>query len=283
MAKRVLVTGATNGIGLEAAKVLAAEGHEVAIVGRDPARTAEAARAIGGDAPVRSFLCDFSSQADIRRAAGEIRAHWDKIDVLVNNAGTVNDRRTETVDGIETTFAVNHLGYFLFTHLLLDRILAAAPGARIVVVASAGHYRATLDLSDLGFAKGGYSIMGAYSRSKLGNVMFARGLAGRLAGRGVTVNALHPGGVATNIWAGAPFWAKPILAVAKLFMDTPETGGRTIVHLATGADVAAITGKYFDRMVEKKPSDLARDDALGERLWTESARLVGVAPDSLHR
>jgi retinol dehydrogenase-14 len=273
--QRIVVTGATNGLGLESAIALARAGADVAIVGRDAGRTEAAAARIRATAKgkVDTHLCDFSSQTSIRALGAELRERYATIDVLVNNAGLVNDTRTETVDGIETTFAVNHLGYYLLTRLVLDRV-----SRRIVIVASRGHVRATMDFDDLGFKNGGYSIMGAYGRSKLGNILFARALARRLDGTGVTVNALHPGGVATNIWTGAPGWAAPILWLAKKFMDTPEQGGETISYLAASPEVEGKTGLYFSKHRPVTPSDLARDDALGERLWVESAKLTGMEP-----
>jgi NAD(P)-dependent dehydrogenase (short-subunit alcohol dehydrogenase family) len=268
--KTILVTGATSGIGLEAAAALARAGANVTIVGRDPAKTA-AAQARSGAA--ESLLCDFASQAQVRKLAAEFRARHERLHVLVNNAGSVSEKRTVTEDGIETTFAVNHLGSFLLTNLLLDLLVRSAP-ARIVNVASVGHYRGTLDFDDLGFERGGYQIMRAYSRSKLANVLFTRALSRRLAGKGVTVNAVHPGAVTTAIWDRAPRWAQPILAVGKLFMRSAAGGAEPLVHLAASPVVEGKNGLYFDRFDEKPPSRLASDDALAERLWTESARLV---------
>jgi retinol dehydrogenase-14 len=277
--KRILVTGATNGIGLEASVALARQGARVVMVGRDPERTAAAVAAVkarSGAAEVSHHLCDFSSQASIRRLAAEVLATHDRLDVLVNNAGGVNKRRGVTVDGIETTFAVNHLGYFLLTNLLLDRIVRSAP-ARIVTVASIGHRQGKLDFDDLGFERGGYSIMRAYTRSKLANVLFSAELARRLAGTGVTANSLHPGSVATNIWSGAPTWAKPIITVLlRPFFISAEKGGRHIVQLAADPSLAGVTGKYFEtgRMID--PAPLGRDEALAKRLWDVSAGMVGL-------
>ena len=275
--KTILVTGATSGIGLEASVTLAREGHKVVLVGRDEAktrRTVDEVKQRSGSSNVDSLLCDFSSQASIRALAEAYRAKYDRLDVLVNNAGTVNEHRTVTNDGIESTFAVNHLGYFLLTNLLLELIVKSAP-SRIVVVSSAGHYRGTMDLEDLGFEKGRYGIMKAYTRSKLANVMMTRSLAKRLEGKGVLVNSLHPGGVATHIWDRAPKWSQPILAVVKkLVLITPEQGGKTLTYLATSPEVEGTTGKYFEKNKQKGCAPLARDEALAEKLWVKSAELV---------
>lgn len=274
--KTMLITGATNGLGLEAAVSLARDGHRVLMVGRDPARTAAAlddVKTRSGSVEVESLLCDFSSQESIRKLATEVLTRCPQLEVLINNAGTVSAERKVTGDGIETTFAVNHLGYYLLTRLLLDRLRASAP-ARIVNVASRGHYRGTLDFNDLGYERG-YHIIKAYTRSKLANVLFTLYLAKKLQGTGVTVNALHPGGVASNIWSGAPRWTQPFLSLGKrLFMITPEEGARTIVYLATSPEVEGKSGLYFHDNRPKKPARLARDEAVAERLWNESARLV---------
>lgn len=275
--KTVLVTGATNGIGLEACVALAKAGATVGMVGRSPEKTAQAMaevkRRSGSDA-VRTFLCDFSRQADVRRLASEVKAAFPRLEVLLNNAGAVNDSRTESPDGIEMTFAVNHLGYFLLTMELEPLLLASAP-ARVVSVASRAHYRADMDLADVGYAKGGYSIMGAYGRSKLANVLFTRQLAKRWAGKGVVAHSLHPGVVATNIWSRAPSWAKPVLSVIqKLWMITPEQGARTMVFLSSDPTAQASSGAYWDECREKRASRLAQDDKLAADLWALSEQLV---------
>ncbi len=277
--KTILLTGATSGIGFEASLTLAREGHRVVMVGRDEAKTLKCVAEVKqrtGSSTVESLLADFSSQASVRALAAAYRTKYDRLDVLVNNAGAVFNERGVTADGIENTFAVNHLGCFLLTNLLLDLVVKSAP-ARIVVVASTRHYRGTMDLDDLGFEKGGYSIMGAYSRSKLGNVLMTRSLAKRLEGKGVTVNALHPGVVATHIWSGAPGWSQPLFALIKpLFMITPEQGGRTLSYLATSPEVEGRTGLYFEKNKSKEPAPLAKDDGLAERLWVKSAELVKI-------
>jgi len=277
--KTLLVTGATSGIGLEAAVVLAGRGARLALVGRDPGRTEAAVadvKARSGSAEVSSFLCDFSSQAEIRRLAGEVLARHDRLDVLVNNAGAVNKTRRLTVDGIEMTFAVNHLGYFLLTHLLRDLLVRSAP-ARVVTVASIGHRHGTLDFADLGYEHG-YRIMRSYARSKLANVLFANELARRLAGTGVTSNSLHPGSVATGIWAGAPLWIKPIIQIFfRPFFLSAQKGGETLVQLAAAPELEGVTGKYFEKGQAVAPAPLALDENLGRRLWQVSAEMVGLA------
>jgi retinol dehydrogenase-14 len=275
--KRVLVTGATSGIGLEAARSLARQGAKVVMVGRDAAKTARCLEEVRAGAPaseVSSLLCDFSQQAEVRRLADEVLRRFDRLDVLVNNAGTLFKDRTLTKDGIEATFAVNHLGYFLLTRLLLDRIVRSAP-ARIVNVASVAHRYGTMDFEDLSFQRG-YRLMRAYSRSKLANVLYTRLLAQKLEGTGVTVNCLHPGAVATGIWSRAPAWTKPIIwVIGKFSFISAEEGGRRIVQLVTSPELSGTTGKYFEDGKVVDPAPKARDDALARRLWQESERLIG--------
>jgi retinol dehydrogenase 14 len=273
------VTGGSDGIGLECASQLAAAepGCRIVLVGRDPGRTANAVARLRRESPqcrVDSLLCDFGDQAAVRRLAADLLKTCDHIDVLVNNAGTVFARRTLTADGVEATFAVNHLAGFLLTELLLDRLRESAP-ARIVFTSSAGHYSGTMDLDDIGFERG-YSVMRAYSRSKLANVLTARALARRLEGTGVSVTSLHPGAIATNIWSRAPWFARPVLAVLKRRMESPEVGGARLAYLASSPAVEGQTGGYYQHDRLREPSDLARDDTLGERLYDVSARLVGL-------
>ena len=273
----ILITGATNGIGLEAAVALARQGNRLVLLGRDQrkidAAVDEVKRRAGVVAAPDSWLCDFGLQGQIRKLAADVLATYDRLDVLVNNAGLATRRREVTEDGIERTFAVNHLGPFLLTNLLLDLLVKSAP-ARVVNVASSEHYDATMDLADLGFERGGWSMVKAYRRSKLGNVLFTRALAKRLEGQGVTVNAVHPGAVATGIWDYAPGWMQPMIWLAKKLMITPETAAKSIVQLASSAEVEGKTGLYFNQLAPKEPSKLARDDELAEKLWAESARLV---------
>jgi NAD(P)-dependent dehydrogenase (short-subunit alcohol dehydrogenase family) len=225
----------------------------------------------GGEAA--SYLCDFSLQAPIRALAENVRRDHPRLDVLVNNAGGVFKRRSVTADGIERTLATNHLGYFLLTTLLLDRLIASAP-ARVVTVASVGHRRGTIDFDDLGYERG-YWIMKAYRRSKLANVLFASELARRLAGTGVTSNSVHPGAVDTPIWSGAPLWTKPYIALwlRRRFISA-EAGGATIVQLAASPELAGVTGQYFEEQRPVEPAPLAQDRAIARRLWEVSERLT---------
>jgi len=276
--KTIVITGASDGIGLEAASQLAKQGHHLVLVGRNPTKVDAAVARIASESPgvpVESFVCDFADLAAVRDLAEKLLAAYPRIDVLVNNAGTVFDKRTLTVDGFEATFAVNHLAGFLLTELLLDRIVASG-SARIVTTSSAGHYRGTMDFDDLGFERG-YQIMRAYGRSKLANVLYTRDLAVRLEGTGTTANCLHPGAVATNIWSGAPAFAKPILSIAKRFMVTPAEGGATLTYLATNAAVEGRSGGYYEKNRIKEPSELAQDEQLARKLVEVSRTMVGLS------
>lgn len=271
--KTVIITGASDGIGLEAAIQLASHGHHLVLVGRNPEKTQRALERVRAHDPSAvSYVVDMADLADVRKVATIIGADLPTIDVLCNNAGTVFAKRQLTGDGFESTFAVNHLGPFLFTELLRDRL---APDARIVNTASVAHYRATMDFDDLGFERG-YQIMKAYGRSKLANVLYARELARQFGGTERTANALHPGAVVTNIWSGAPAIAKPILAIAKRFMVTPERGGARIAYLADSPEVAGRSGGYYDSDRLKAPSPLASDDALARRLYEQSRALASL-------
>jgi retinol dehydrogenase 14 len=276
--KLIVLTGASDGIGLEASRQLAAEGHHLVMVGRNPRKLEAAVARVRQESPgvpVESFVCDFASLAAVRALAEQLLASYPQIDVLVNNAGTVFDKRTLTDDGLEATFQVNHLAGFLLTELLLDRLRESAP-ARIVTTSSIGHFNGTLDFEDLGFEHG-YQIMRAYGRSKLANVLYTRDLAARLDGTGVTANCLHPGAVATNIWSGAPWFARPVLSVAKrIFMVSPATGGARIAYLATSPEVAGASGGYYEQDELKDPASPAREAEVGRRLVAVSRQLAGL-------
>jgi NAD(P)-dependent dehydrogenase (short-subunit alcohol dehydrogenase family) len=277
--KTALVTGATNGIGRASAAALARMGAKVFLTARDPQRAeetrAQLARETGAD--VRVLLGDLGAQADVRRIAAEFLATGESLHILLNNAGVMNLARTETVDGIETTFAVNHLAYFLLTNLLLERIRASAP-ARIVNVASDAHRMGgPLDFDDLGAARR-YSAMAVYGRSKLANILFTRELAKRLAGSGVTVNCLHPGVVRTGLGQqnDAPI-LKLLTNLARPFFRSPERGAETSIFACTAPELAGVTGRYFSNRREEEPHKHARDDAAASRLWDVSAKLVGLS------
>ena len=282
--KTVVVTGATNGIGRASARALARMGAKLILVARDPGRAEETRAEIVRAAPgseVRVVLADLSAQAEVRRAAAEILATGTPIHVLLNNAGVTQLARSETVDGIETTFAVNHLAYYLLTLLLLERIRASAP-ARIVNVASDAHrFGGPLDFDDLGAQKS-FSWMGVYGRSKLANILFTRELARRLEGTGVTVNCLHPGAVRTGLGQNndAPV-LKLLVKVAQLFMRAPEKGAETSIWACSAPELAKVSGRYFADCRERKPHAIALDDAAARRLWDVSARLVSLPPSAM--
>ncbi len=278
--KTILVTGASSGLGFQVAIQLARLGSSVVMLCRDPRRGEEAvaeAKARSGSQAISLVLCDLSSQADVRRLASEWRRERARLDVLVNNAGSVSPVRRVTVDGLEQTFAVNHLAYFLLTNLLLDVLERSAP-SRIVNVASASHRLGDLDFDDLQYERGGYGIMRAYSRSKLANVLFTAELARRLSGKGVTANCVHPGAVATNIWSRAPWYARPLVAAAKALMLRPEQGAKVIVRLAADPGLEGRTGGYYEKDRVVQPSRLARDEAVARRLWEVSAALTHLSP-----
>lgn len=279
MAERTaVVTGANSGIGLETARGLVRQGFHVVLVCRNAERAAAAKADIDASvagASTEIVLCDLGLQADVRRAGAELMDRLDRLDVLVNNAGITIRTRAETAEGHDVMLAVNHLGPFLLTNLLLPLLQASAP-ARIVNVASDAHKFGKLRLDDLEATRG-YGLLGLprYGETKLMNILFTRGLARRLDGRGVTASCVHPGGVRTSL--GAP--PRLIGAAIGLFLKTPEVGARTSLAAATDPAFATTTGAYFVKgePANHKLSGAARDDAMGERLWVRSAELVGLA------
>jgi len=275
--KHILITGATNGIGLAAAQALAALGANVAIVGRNQTRTRVAAAAIGAaarSAMVTTFVADLSSQSAVRTLAAEVLARCAKLDVLVNNAGAMHGTRRLSQDGIELTWAVNHLAPFLLTTLLLDRLKASAP-ARIITTASGAHQGASVPFDDIN-AERGYRSFGRYGETKLANILFTAELARRLEGTGVTANCYHPGLVATGFNRGNGLLTDIGMTALNVMARTPAVGADTMVWLATSADVANVSGKYFFDRQQRQPSRAAQDMQAARRLWDLSERQCGL-------
>lgn len=274
--KTVLVTGGTGGIGGATAAGLAGLGARVGIVGREQQRAeaaAEQIRAAGGQVDV--FTADVASQRQVRRLAEQVLAAYPRLDVLVNNVGGYWATRHETEDGLERTFAVNHLAPFLLTNLLLDRLRASAP-ARIVSVSSGAQSMGRIDFDDL-TGERGYNGQRAYNQSKLANVLFTYELARRLEGTGVTATVLHPGVVRTSFGReDSGRWMRLMLPVVRPFMKTPQEGARTSIHLASAPEVEGVTGQYFARSRPKESSKASYDRAAAARLWEASTRLVGL-------
>ena len=283
-AKTIVVTGGNSGIGFETAAALGAMGARVLITARNATRGEAARQALtdrlGARATVELVLFDLGDLASVRAGAAEILERCPRLDALVNNAGLILTERTETVDGYEATLAINHLGPFLLTNLLMDRLKASAP-SRIVNVASTAHNQARrgMPFDDLQSVKN-YSAMRVYGESKLANILFTNELAQRLDPAAVTANSLHPGTVRTGY--GADGDTTGLLAVGikigQPLFASPEKGARTSVFVASSPALAGVTGKYFAKSKEKRPKAQALDVAGARRLWTVSAELVGLAP-----
>ena len=279
-----LVTGATSGIGKETALGLAQMGATVVMVARDRERgetVRDEIRARSGNQHVDLLLADLSSQQSVRQLAEQFRQNYPALHVLINNAGVFSLRRQTTVDGLELMFAVNYLAPFLLTNLLLDMLKASAP-SRIVNVSSDAHEVGYMNMNDLQSEKS-YRFMRPYGQSKLALLLFTYELARRLAGTGVTVNALHPGFVSTNIGQTglrgiARSAAKSVTSLAGI---SPEEGAKTSIYLASSPDVAGISGKYFVKSIPRRSAPISYDQALAHRLWDESTKLVHL-PEEQH-
>jgi len=282
--KTVLVTGGTSGIGRATATRLASMGARVGITGRDPGRTQRAAAEIAsasGKGIVDAFPADMTSQAEVRRLAEQVLAAYPRLDVLVNNVGGFWAHRHETVDGLERTFALNHLAPFLLTSLLADRLIRSAP-SRVITVSSGAQGMGKIDFDDL-MGERSYSAQRAYNQSKLANVMFTYELARRFEGTGVTATALHPGMTNTSFSAEDPArMFAPLVAVLRPFMRSPEKGAETPIYLASSPDAEGFTGQYFVNRKAAKSHESSYDRATTARLWKLSAELVGVAGDAKH-
>lgn len=277
--KVVLITGANSGIGFETTKGLAALGAHVVMVGRDPGRCQQACGSIEatvGSCSLETMLVDLSSQEDIRRFAQEFRETHDRLDVLVNNAGGIPNKRQLTVDDIEWQLAVNHLAPFLLTHLLLDTLMESAP-SQVVNLASGVHYRGRVDLQDLQSERG-YKPMRQYGNTKLMCILFTRELARRLEGTGVRANCLSPGFVNTGL-------SRDYGRLMKWFVSKiarpQERGGETPVWVISSPELEGISGAYFRNLARKKPSKRAQDDRMAKALWRASEELVALTHEEL--
>ncbi|HEY1631269.1 MAG TPA: SDR family oxidoreductase [Rhizomicrobium sp.] len=274
--KTVVVTGATSGIGEVAADRLAQKGARIVFIARDRARgqeTLKHLRAIAGHDNHAVHYADLSTLSEMKRVAEAIATSEPQIDVLINNAGAMFTERQVTADGLEKTFAVNHMAYFTVTNLLLDRLKAAPGGARIVSTASDAHKGAKLD--DLQSEKH-YSGFGVYGKSKLCNILFNRELARRLVGTNVTANCLHPGFVGTRFGDQSGGLLSLAIRLAKNFALSPEQGAQTIIHLASSPEVEGKSGGYYVKSKLATPSAEARNDADARKLWDVSAEIAGV-------
>lgn len=276
--KRVIVTGATDGIGLITARRLAEAGAQVGLVARNAekgARVAEELKKQTGNPDIAFYKADLSKFDDVRAVANEIRAAHSALDVLVNNAGAMFIGKQMSADGFELTFALNHLSVFLLTNMLKEPLVAADQG-RVVTVASVAHRGADLNFADLDGQKGSYSAWRAYQRSKLANILFTRELADRWRETHVTANCLHPGFVASKFGENNNTAFSAFFKVGKIFAISPEKGAETSVYLASDDDVAGQTGGYYTRKKRVQPSRAAKNADTAKRLWEESLRMTGL-------
>jgi retinol dehydrogenase-12 len=278
--KVVVVTGATQGIGLEAARALAGMGAHVVITARDQGKGDRAVLELKGSTGndrVECVLVDFASMESMKKGAADLHGRVDRVDVLVNNAGAIFSERQQSKDGLELTFATNHVGYFLWTQLHLD-LLKKAPSARIVSVASDAHKAARngIDFDDLE-RKRGYTGFVVYGETKLMNILFSRELARRLSGTGITANSLHPGVIATGFGTNnGGLLGFATRHLSPLFLTTPLKGAATTIHLASSPAVDGVSGRYFAKCREASTTRHAQDDQAAARLWALSEQITGV-------
>ena len=282
-----VVTGANSGIGKATAKELARLGAHVVMVCRNERRGRDAQAEIRAAAelahpsrsdPVDLRIADLAVQEEVYHLGETIRAEYDRLDVLVNNAGVFLDTRHETADGIEATLAINHLAPFLLTHLVLPRLRDTAGRvgqSRIITVSSRAHRGARIDFDDLN-AEASYNPFQAYAQSKLANILFTHELSRRLQDDGVVANAVHPGVVKTNIWRGTG-WMSRIARLFSWFYKRPEEGAQSVVYLAASPEVSDVTGQYFQETEVVNPSPEAYDEKTETRLWRVSRALTGLA------
>ena len=279
--KTCLITGSTSGIGKEIAIGLAKMKANVILVGRNKTKCQATLEEIRRNVSINTnknrvsyLLADLSSQASIHQLANEFLETYESLDVLVNNAGVFLSRRITTVDGIEYTFAVNHLAPFLLTSLLFERIKASSP-SRIITTSSVAHRGAYINFDNLQFERGRYNGVEAYRQSKLANILFTKELARRSRGSGVTSNCFHPGGVRTNLVQSSAWYYRLIWAIINPFLANPKKGADTAIYLASSSEVAEISGKYFVNKKPVRPSRLADDYDTAARLWKISEELTG--------
>jgi NAD(P)-dependent dehydrogenase (short-subunit alcohol dehydrogenase family) len=275
--KTALITGATSGIGKETALGLAKMGATVVLVGRSREKLDQVAGSIAsstGSREIDTLICDLTSMESVRKLASDFKRKYQRLEVLINNAGGIVGERRTTVDGFEYTLALDHLSHFLLTLSLLDLIEASAP-ARIINVSSSAHALGRIDFEDL-MGEKKYRPMKAYGQAKLANLLFTYELAGRLAGTGVTSNAVHPGTVRTNFGKGLKGRWMIISLIGRPFMINAEEGAETSLFVASSPEIAGITGKYFVKKKEKTSSKRSQDQAAAKRLWEVSSRLTGI-------
>ena len=270
-----IITGANSGIGKETALSLAKLGATVILLCRNYERGNIALKSIiteSNNKNVELMLCDLSSQNSISDFISKFKNKYDSLNVLINNAGILLNKRTISVDGVENTFAINHLGPFILTNSLLDLLKSSSP-SRIINVSSSGHYRANFDLDNMQGEKK-YSSFEAYCKSKLYNVLFTYELSRKLAGSNVTVNCLHPGFIPTNLFANSSFFYKAIVKILSPILIDAKSGSKTSTYLATSKDVENITGKYFVKCKPKQSSKISYDKSASKNLWDISEKLV---------
>jgi len=278
--KRIcLITGATSGIGKAAAANLAAQGFELILIGRNPAKVENVVNEIReqtGKQSVHGLVADFGNLQQVRQLADQVKEQFPRIDILINNAGAYFNRRQRTQYGVEKTFLVNHLASFLLTNLLIDW-LQKSDSARIINVSSNAHENARLDLDDLNFDRFYFGFW-AYGRSKLANILFTYELARRLINEKIMVNALHPGRVGTDIFkTDFSVFGGPLKWIISRVSLTPEQGADNTVYLATSPDVNGVTGKYFVKRKAVPSAPLSYDKVLARRLWETSEKLTGLS------
>ncbi|MEK7431804.1 MAG: SDR family oxidoreductase [Cyanobacteriota bacterium] len=274
--KICIVTGSNSGIGKVTALEIAKMGATVIMVSRDRnkgEKALEEVRNLSGNKDVELMLCDFASQKSIRKFAEEFKSKYQKLHILVNNAGLILTEKTITEDGIESTFAINHIGYFLLTELLLDVIRESTP-ARIVNVSSDAHKTGHIDFDDINFERKKYSSIGAYCNSKLANILFTRELAKRLKGTKITVNCLHPGVISSNFGSNTSGILGFLVKIAKPFFTTVEKGAETQIYLATSPQVEDVTGEYFSKKKVAYTTSEANNEGIAKKLWDVSNEMI---------